>query len=97
MGGPVITVPSDALRVTTSCTVAPTRTFTGFGLTSTVAIRWLALNVHDWLPFAFAAVIVAEPVAAAIPSPLLETRMTVVFGEDQLTVRPCFVESVETS
>lgn len=88
-----MTVPSDALSVTVSGAVAPTATLTGFGLTVTDAMRFVTLKVQRSVPFAFDAVMMAEPTATAEANPLFVTRTLLEFDDDQLTVRPRFVDT----
>ena len=97
MGGPVMTLPSDALSVTVNGAVAPTTTVTGFGVTVTDAMRLATVKVQRSVPFEFDAVMVAEPTASAEANPLLATRTMFEFDDDQFTVRPCFVDTCETS
>jgi len=56
-------------------------------------MRFVTLKVQLSVPFAFDAVMMAEPTATAEANPLFVTRTLLEFDDDQLTVRPRFVDT----
>ena len=82
-------VPFASFGVATSCTVAPTKTDAAAGLTLTDATGTV-ITVMLALPLfpSLVAVIVADPVANAVTSPLASTPATLDWLDDQITARP---------
>src|SRR5207302_1115490 len=87
---PVSGLPFASLGVATSCTVWPTCTLALAGLTDTEATGAGAGTVIAAVPLcpSLVAVIVAEPAARAVTSPLPLTVATVVLLEDHVITRP---------
>src|SRR5438132_4685965 len=86
---PVSTLPAASLSVAVSCTVCPTAMFAAAGLTLTDATG-TRLTVTAALPAfpSLVAVIVADPAAAPVTSPLADTVATAQALDVQATARP---------
>src|SRR6266568_4090228 len=86
---PLSGFPAESLAVALSCSVLPTATLANAGLTVTEATG-TTVTVSDAVPLCppLVAVMVVEPAARAVTSPLVPTVATVVLPLDHATLLP---------
>ena len=94
---PVSGLPAESLGVAVSCTVCPTYRLPDAGVTVTDATGTVVtVTLEEALRPSLAAVIVVEPAATPVTSPLAVTVATPVLLLDQVTVLPVSTAPVES-